>query len=103
MDERDFNAAENRAIRGYILRSLAKGHQNTMLCKQIENNLIRDELVVSPDITKYLQYLQEKDYIQFVGRGITAINYYSKDAVIRLTARGVDLIEGTIEDPGVDI
>ena len=60
-------------------------------------------LIISPDISKYLDYLQGAGYIEFTEEKVTAYNAYANDAVIKLTKEGVDLAEGTIEDNGVDI
>lgn len=94
---------QNKAIRGYIIRSLVKGHQNSLLVKQVTNALVADGLIVSPDISKHLDYLVEAGYIHFTDKAVNAYNAFRKDAVIKLTKEGVDLVEGTIEDPGVDI
>lgn len=101
----DFEAEvrQNKAIRGYVIRSLVKGYNNSALTKSISNAMIASGLVVSPDITKYLDYLQDAGYIEFENKKVTAYNAYSKDAVVRLTKKGVDLAEGTIEDLGVDV
>lgn len=101
--EDDYQVQQNKAIRGYIMRALARGNQNTLLCRQIVNALTNDGLIVSPDISKHLDYLKEKGYIEFVGKRINSYNVYRNDGVIHLTAKGVDLIEDTISDPGVDI
>lgn len=104
MDEQmELEVRQNKAIRGYIIRSLVKGHQNSLLLRQITNSLVADGLIVSPDISKYLDYLLEAKYICFTDKKVNAYNAYRKDAVIKLTKSGVDLVEGTIEDPGVDI
>lgn len=104
MDEHmELEIKQNKAIRGYIIRSLVKGHQNSLLLRQITNSLVADGLIVSPDISKHLDYLVEAGYISFTDRTVNAYNAYRKDAVIKLTKAGVDLVEGTIEDPGVDI
>ena len=42
-------------------------------------------------------------YIEFSGKRVNAYNVYRKDGVVQLTKKGVDLVEGTIEDPGVDV
>ena len=42
-------------------------------------------------------------YIVFTNRAANAYNAYRKDAIIKLTKRGVDLLESTIDDPGVDV
>lgn len=104
MDERmEIEIKQNKAIRGYIIRSLVKGHQNSLLLRQITNALVADGMIVSPDISKHLDYLKEAGYIVFVDKTVNAYNAYRKDAVIKLTKEGVDLVEGTIDDPGVDI
>ena len=94
---------KNKAIRGYIIRALAKGNQNALLVRQITNALVADGLIYSPDISKHLEYLEEAGYITFTSRVANAYNAYRKDAVIKLTRRGVDLLESTIDDPGVDV
>ena len=92
---------KNKAIRGYIIRALAKGNQNALLVRQITNALVADGLIYSPDISKHLEYLA--GYIVFTSRTANAYNAYRKDAVVKLTRKGVDLLESTIEDPGVDV
>ncbi len=94
---------QNKAIRGYIIRCLVKGYNNTALTRQLSNAMIAAGLIISPDISKYLDYLQGAGYIEFTGEKVTAYNAYADDAVIKLTKEGVDLAEGTIEDNGVDI
>ena len=101
MEQAEVN--QNKAIRGYIIRCLVKGFNNTALTRQVSNAMMAAGLIVSPDISKYLDYLQGAGYIEFTNEKVTAYTAYSKDAVIRLTKAGVDLAEGTIEDPGVDV
>lgn len=93
----------NKAIRGYIIRALAKGSQNALLVRQITNALVADGLIFSPDISKHLDYLKEAGYIAFTDRTANAYTAYRRDAVIKLTRKGVDLVESTIDDPGVDV
>ncbi|EPR07772.1 hypothetical protein [Ruminiclostridium papyrosolvens] len=102
-DMSELEVSRNKAIRGYIIRSLVKGHQNTLLLRQITNALVADGMIVSPDISKPLDYLLEGGYITFVDKAVNAYNAYRKDAVIKLTKKGVDLVESTIEDAGVDV
>ena len=82
----------NKAIRGYIIRCLVKGYNNTALTRQISNSMMAAGLILSPDIGKHIDYLEDAGYIE-----------YTDEKVIKLTKEGVDLAEGTIEDPGVDI
>ena len=94
---------QNKAIRGYIIRCLVKGYNNTALTRSLSNALVSSSLIISPDISKYLDYLQGAGYIEFSEKKVTAYNAYANDAVIKLTKAGVDLAEGTIEDNGVDV
>ena len=104
MDElTEQEVSKNKAIRGYIIRALAKGAKNSLLVRQITNALVADGLIFSPDISKHLEYLEEAGYIVFTNRAANAYNAYRKDAIIKLTKRGVDLLESTIDDPGVDV
>ena len=91
--------SKNKAIRGYIVRALAKGSQNAL----ITNALVADGLIYSPDISKPIEYLQEAGYVTFTDRSVNAYNAYRKDSIIKLTRKGVDLVEGTINDPGIDV
>lgn len=102
-DEEKTVIRQNKAIRGYIIRCLVKGYNNTALTRQMSNAMMASGLIVFPDISKYLDYLKGAGYIEFTDDKITAYNAYANDAVIRLTKTGVDLAEGTIEDNGVDI
>ena len=86
--------SRNKAVRGYIIRCLAR---------QVSNSLMASGLIISPDISKYLDYLNGAGYIEFTQDKVTAYTAYSKDAVVKLTKKGIDLVEGTIEDPGVDV
>ena len=55
MDElTEQEVSKNKAIRGYIIRALAKGNQNTLLVRQITNALVADGLIYSPDISKHM-------------------------------------------------
>ena len=104
MDEMtEQEVTKNKAIRGYIIRALAKGNQNTLLVRQVTNALVADGLIYSPDISKHVEYLVEAGYIVFTNRAANAYNAYRKDAIIKLTKKGVDLLENTIEDPGVNV
>lgn len=104
MDEiTEIEVQQNKAIRGYIIRALVKGHQNSLLVKQITNALVADGIIYTPDISKHLDYLREAEYITFTDKTVTAYTAYRRDAVIKLTKKGVDLAEGTIDDMGVDV
>ena len=50
---------QNKAIRGYIVRALAKGAKNSLLVRHITNALLADNLITVPDISKQLSYLED--------------------------------------------
>lgn len=101
-DERQ-EVQKNKAIRGYILRCLVKGYNNALLVRQITNALVNDGLIITPDIAKHLDYLEDGGYVEFTNKRANAYTAYKQDAIVKLTKTGVDLVEGTIEDAGVDI
>ena len=93
VDEREkAQVRQNKAIRGYIIRCLVKGYNNSALTRQVSNAMIAAGLVVSPDISKYLDYLLDAGYIEFTDGKVTAYNAYANDAVIRLT-KGVWILQ----------
>lgn len=94
---------QNKAIRGYIIRSLVKGFQNALLVRQISNALVAEGLIVSPDISKHLAYLEDSGYIRYTDKKVNSYTAYMRDAVVQLTRKGIDLVEGTLEDAGVDV
>lgn len=102
-EEQATEVQQNKSIRGYILRSLAKGASNSALVRTVTNALVQDQMIITPDISKHVDYLVDADYIEFTNKRVNAYTAYKNDAVIKLTKKGVDLLEGTIEDLGVDI
>lgn len=96
-------AEENRAIRGYIIRCLIKGHNNSALVRHISNALVFEGMIMSPDISKYISYLVDGGYIEFTNKKIKTYTVFAGDAVIRLTNKGVNLAEGAVTDPGVEM
>lgn len=62
---------QNKAIRGYIVRALAKGNQNSLLVRQITNALLADNLITVPDISKQLSYLEDGGYSSARGYTLT--------------------------------
>ena len=93
----------NREVRGFIIRILANCQNNTAPVVQLSNVLLQRNLIISPDISKYLDYLHEKGYIRFLPDRVTAYNAYSKNATVKLTCDGSDLYDQTKDDDGVDL
>ena len=57
------------------------------------------------DIQPQLEYLVDKDYIKLINsEDIAKINaIIPPSSFAKLTSLGVDVAEGTVDDPGVDI
>ena len=71
------------------MRALARGNNGALLVRQIVNALMADNLIMTPDIGKYLKYLEDGGYIAFTARSVSAYNAYRKDAVVQLTKKGI--------------
>lgn len=97
------NLNKNAGIRGYIIRSLVKGNNNSLLYGQLARVMQRDGVVISPDISVYLNYLEKEGYIEYTDKTVTSYTAYSNDAMIRLTPKGERLVEGRITDDGIDV
>ena len=82
---------------------LARGNDGSLLVRQLVNAMMADNLIVTPNIDKYLQYLEDGGYIRYTDRKVNAYNAYRRDAVVQLTKKGIDLIEDTIQDGGINV
>lgn len=95
----------NKRIRGKILSLLYSVTPGTAEVRTITNSLLDGGFTVT-DIARHVDYLAGKGYVTMIHeddaeqilRGIVP-----PSAFIKLTPAGVDLVEGTIEDLGVDV
>lgn len=100
---RNNEASQNKYTRGVILRRLVNGTDYKAFAQQIMNPLVENAMIKEEDISKHFAYLHEAGYIEILGKKETPSTAYENDALIKLTRKGVDLVEGTIEDAGVDV
>ena len=91
---------KNKRLRGQVLRTLTLFYPSKVDVSGVKSALLTRGMVISADISKVLHYLQDKGYIK---TSESKISEFEDSDLIELTAKGVDLIEGTIDDPGVDI
>lgn len=89
-------ATTKKRIRGHILFLLQLSGTATTE-RTLEIGMISSLMVTSPDIREYLDYLMDRGYIQRLESKEYGVVAY------KLTADGVDLLEGTKTDPGVII
>lgn len=95
--------SQNKSNRGFIMRSLARGFNYSASVHSLSNAMMSDGRIYTPDISKLLDYLVSAGYVRFTDKKINSYTAYRNDAVVKLTKEGIDLVEATIEDPGVDI
>lgn len=92
--------AKNKMLRGQFLRTVALFYPAPITLKNLKTSLLTKGMTVEADVAKVVTYLADKGYIRFQPGTIQG---FEDDDTIELTATGVDLIEGTISDPGVDM
>lgn len=91
-------AQQNRAIRGMILNILARSRTRPTMMKILESSVIAVGGNVS-DTEEHVFYLESKGYAVRLGPDEHKIPGIGE--VVRITAAGIDLVEGTTQDPGV--
>lgn len=97
----ELRAIEAKQVRGFILKLLEITHPQPTPSSAMSAALVQNNLVINPDISRYTTYLADKGYIEVKDVALKSIRV---DAVaLKLTPKGIDLLEGTIDDPGVDI
>ena len=89
---------KNKQMRGQIIRTLALFYPDTSTVSNIRAALITRGITSTGEMDKHLTYLEDKKYIT-VQDGF--IRDAKDDDIVTLTAKGVDLVEGTIQDLGV--
>jgi DNA-binding MarR family transcriptional regulator len=88
----------NKQYRGQIMRIIALFYPPSISIKQIKMSLTAYGINYQADVDKHLFYLESKGYIKRLGE----TNKLSKDDdFVEITAKGIDLIEGTISDEGL--
>ena len=91
-------------IRGYIMRCLVKGYHFSCLVKELSNRMMACGLIIDPDISGYLYYLEQCKLIEFTDKKVDALHAMQSDAVARLTAEGIRFIEnGGNTEMGIDL
>lgn len=102
----DLTIKANKRIRGKILSLLYSVTPIPVEIRTITNSLLEDTMVSVPDIARHIDYLSGKDYISVISEEDAAQvlrGVVPPSAFIKLTPNGIDLVEGTIEDLGVDV
>lgn len=97
----EIKISENRQIRGEILNALRLNYPSQISEKQIISWLEQLGYITYERIKEYIEYLQDKGYVQIEMKRIKS--YRQENSMVKLTPKGVDLLEGSIEeDPGIE-
>ena len=125
----NLTVAANKRVRGEILALLYSVQPVPVEIRTITNSLLESNMVSVPSIAQHIDYLSGKKYIQVIDdhpilrTGVKQLISMAPDiqvigeeaaeqilhgvvppsAFVKLTPTGVDLVEGTIEDQGVDV
>ncbi len=95
---------EARIARGHIIKILKIAYPGPASLELLELTLNDRQCLSSISIIKgYVQYLADKEYVETHEEG-RSLGLESDRVMVRLTPKGVDLIEGIIPpDPGVKL
>ena len=96
--------ARARRLRGAILLLLAEIAPERVNAEVLRGALARQQLVVSArELAATLEYLRGRGYVAY--EVVAARDYPELPRLVsvRITASGIDLVEGTVEDAGVDL
>lgn len=90
------NVMLNKQYRGQVLRVLALFYPTKVSYRQIKLSLLEYGITSAADIKKHIEYLKDKEYLR-----VERASEITDEDMILMTAKGVDLVEGTIFDDGL--
>lgn len=102
----DLTVAANKRARGEIMSLLYSVQPIPVEVRTLTNSLLESNRVSIPNIAQYIDYLSGKGYITVISEEDASqilCGVVPPSAFVKLTPAGVDLVEGTTEDPGVDV
>lgn len=96
-------AVRNKKVRGWVVRILQRaypaGFEADTLWRQLTD---LGYAVTKSELLANLAYLKEDGFVENPQFGNRLMDSLSNE-LYKLTTKGVDLAEGTISDPGVDL
>lgn len=94
----DARIKNRKRLRGYILRALNLFYPSPTSVESLQSSMLATLLTESLDILPYLDYLRDRGYVDI---NKTTTDYGLRLTYVKLTSKGIDVLEGTICDPGV--
>ena len=97
---KDIEIIQKVKIRGHILRILELSYPTATFESAVAAGLIERGLVSSPDISEYTQYLEDKGMLRVLRSGE---RFGIHERLLALTPDGIDLLDGLVTSPGVEV
>lgn len=95
----DVQAMKNKIFRGRVLRTLDNYYPKAIELREVKATLQSGGMTVISDIYRIIDYLIDKGYV----KSLDGSEMLADDDLVKLTARGIDLLENTITDEGVNV
>ena len=92
-------AMKNKIFRGRVLRTLDNYYPKAIELREVKATLQSGGMTVISDIYRIVDYLIDKGYVTLLDGG----EMLKDNDLIKLTSRGIDLLENTITDEGVNV
>lgn len=95
--------ARRKCARGMLLTLLYDNRTAALTQRTLEYALMQDDPTISTEIGSHVYYLADKGYVTvYLGDDpVCLASNPPREALVRLTAKGYDLLEGTIDDDGI--
>lgn len=90
----------NKQVRGYILKVCKLSYPQAVGSNVVDVCLVDAGMGTTFSLLEgHLKYLEERGYVVLKATGVSALG--SPIILATLSAKGIDLLEGTVKDPGV--
>ena len=95
--------ARRKCARGAVLTLLFGNPRAAVMQRTLEYALMQDDPQAANEIGSHIYYLADKGYVKvYLGDEVLSlVQDPPREALVRLTAKGIDLMEGTLDDEGV--
>ena len=94
--------ARRKCARGAVLTLLFGNPRAAVMQRTLEYALMQDDPQTANEIGSHIYYLADKGYVKvYLGDEVLSlVQDPPREALVRLTAKGIDLMEGTLEEMG---
>lgn len=93
-------AARKRIMRGAILYALYRSQSAPMMVSTLELSMLPENPQIGAELVPQINYLADRGYIKVIDPDNPTISPM-RGVLVRITDRGQDVIEGTVQDSGI--